>query len=291
VKPAPFKYVAPEDREEVLSILAEHGDDAKVLAGGQSLVPLMNLRLAKPAVVVDINRVRTLAGITVPSSGGITIGAMVRQAHLARARELQDDYQILSHSTRHIGHPGTRTRGTVGGSAAHADPAGELPTLLVTLGARLDVARATGTRTLAANEFFVSTFETALEDDELLTAIQLDPPPAGRRWAYEHVARRHGDFALVAVAVTADLDQNGICNAASIGIAGVAEVPLLATDAAQTLIGTRLGTPDAQAAGQAASEAVDPSSDVHASAEYRRRIVGVLVARAVQALSNGKSRR
>jgi aerobic carbon-monoxide dehydrogenase medium subunit len=289
VKPSRFKYAAPETCEEALTLLAEHGDEAKVLAGGQSLVPLMNLRLAKPSVLVDINRIDSLAKVEESPSGAV-IGATVRQAHAAHCPRLRATYPILTHALQFVGHTGTRTRGTLGGSAAHADPAAELPMLLVTLGARLEVARVTGSRTIAASDFFLSTFETALAEDELLTSIHLDSPPPGRRWGYEHVARRHGDFALVGVAVTADIDEDGVCRAASIGIAGVADVPVLAAEAAQTLLDTRIGSPAAEQVARAVSDAIHPPDDVHASAEYRRRVAGVLVARALATLGNDGSK-
>lgn len=291
MKPPRFEYAAPERVEDALGLLAEFGDEAKVLAGGQSLVPLMNLRLARPAVLVDVNRVAGMDEIVRAPDGGVTIGAMVRQAHALRSGLLAETFPIVPEALQFVGHHGTRARGTVGGSAAHSDPAAEIPTLLVTLDARLEAARTSGRRTIAAEDFFLSTFETDLAEDELLTAIHLAAPPAGARWAYRQMARRHGDFALVGVAMTADVDANGTCLAARIGIAGVSDVPVLAVDAAEALVGTELTTADGEAAARLASESVDPPGDVHASSAYRRRLVGVLVSRAVADLSEREGQR
>lgn len=288
MKPPRFKYAAPERLEDVLELLAEYGDEAKVLAGGQSLVPLMNLRLAKPAVLIDINRVAGLSEIARTPDGGVVIGAMVRQAQAYVAPDLVADYPVIPYALRFVGHHGTRTRGTLGGSAAHSDPAAEVPTLLLTLDARLEAKGPNGRRMIPAEDFFLSTFETDLEEDEVLTAIHLGAAPTVRKWAYQQMARRHGDFALVGVAMTADVDGDGTCQAARIGIAGVSDVPVLASEAMESLVGTRLTAADGEAAGKTAAGAIDPPGDVHASSEYRRRLVSVLVSRAVAALSDGE---
>jgi CO/xanthine dehydrogenase FAD-binding subunit len=285
MKPARFEYVAAESVEETVALLAEYGGDAKVLAGGQSLVPLMNLRLARPAVLVDINRVRGLSGIS--ANGGLTIGATTRQSAVMKSPEVWDGHPIVAAALRHVGHEGTRTRGTFGGSAAHADPAAEVPVLLVTLGATIRVTGPRGDRAIPAAEFFVSTFIAAIEEDEVVTAVHLPQAAPSVRWAHGQLARRHGDFALVGAAMTADVDENGDCRSARLGLSGVADVPVVVDAVAERLVGTRLSAEDAEEAGRIAHDALDPPSDVHATSSYRRRLAQALVSRAVNDLRNG----
>jgi CO/xanthine dehydrogenase FAD-binding subunit len=198
MKPPPFEYDAPGTLDGALDVLAEHGDDAKVLAGGQSLVPLMNLRLARPGRIVDLNRVDELAGLR-EEGGELVIGAMTRTAELERSPVVSERFGLLLEAVRFVGHFQIRNRGTVGGSVAHADPAAELPAVMVALGARFTAAAKSGTRTFDADDFFQGYFTTALRADEVLTEIRV-PEPAGPGYAFEELARRPGDFALGGIA-------------------------------------------------------------------------------------------
>jgi CO/xanthine dehydrogenase FAD-binding subunit len=201
VKPAPFEYDAPESVEEALDLLAQHGDDAKVLAGGQSLVPLLNFRLARPERLVDVNRLGELAYVR-ESDGRLKLGALTRTAAVERSQLVAERWPLLREAVRYAGHPQIRSRGTVGGSVAHADPAAELPAVLTALDARFAVRSARGTRTLAANELFAGFLTTTLAPDELLVEIDVPPLPRGTGAAFVEYARVHGDFALAGAAVT-----------------------------------------------------------------------------------------
>jgi aerobic carbon-monoxide dehydrogenase medium subunit len=279
VKPPAFAYHRPGTVEEALALLAEHGD-AKPLAGGQSLVPAMNFRLAQPTVLVDLNRLDALAGIT-PSDGGVRLGAMARQRAVEQSPLVAAHAPLLAETMPFVAHPQIRNRGTVGGSLAHADPAAELPAVMVALEARFVLRSAAGERTLEAERFFTGLFATALEPGELVTAVDLPAAPARSGSAFEEVARRHGDYALVGVAAQVALDGGGRCAHARIALLSVGDGPTLAPRAAATLAG-QLPTPEAiRAAADAAQADLDPPSDIHASAAYRRRLAGVLTRRAL----------
>ncbi|MEA2285070.1 MAG: aerobic carbon-monoxide dehydrogenase medium subunit [Solirubrobacteraceae bacterium] len=283
MKPARFRYVAPETIAEVLGLLDEHDDgEAKVLAGGQSLIPLMNLRLARPEVLVDVNRLAGLSGIA--ADGAITIGATTRQAEVARAPEVMAGAPLGVEALRFTGHPGTRARGTFGGIAAHADAASEMLAVLLALGAEVTVAGPSGERAIAAADLFVTTFTTSLAETELLTSVRLPKATATSRWAFQHLARRHGDFALVGVAAVADVDDDGRCAGVRIALSGVADVPVLALEAQELLEGGDLAA-QAHEAGRLAAARIDPPDDFHATRRYRRQITETLVARAVRQLA------
>jgi len=218
MKPAPFEYAAPETLEEALELLA--GEDAKALAGGQSLVPLLNFRLARPRLLVDLNRIVGLDGIRV-ENGTLFLGALVRQAALERSDAVAEQWPLLRQAIRFVGHPQTRTRGTVGGSVVHADPAAELPCVLATLGARFHVRSRRGARVVSAGELFVGALITSLEPDELLVEIEVPAPPPGARSAFVEYARTHGDFALAGVALLDSAEERRI------GLLGVAPTPVV----------------------------------------------------------------
>jgi len=218
VKPAPFDYAAPETLEEALDLLAE--EDAKALAGGQSLVPLLNFRFARPRLVVDLNGLAGLDGIRV-ENGTLFLGALVRQAALERSAAVAEQWPLLRQAIRFVGHAQTRTRGTVGGSVAHADPAAELPCVLATLGARFHVRSRRGARVLTAGELFVGPLFTSLEPDELLVEIEVPASPANARSAFVEFARTHGDFALAGVALLESAEETRI------GLLGIAPTPLV----------------------------------------------------------------
>jgi aerobic carbon-monoxide dehydrogenase medium subunit len=282
VKPPRFRYDDPDTLAEVLDLLARHGDGAKVLAGGQSLMPMLNFRLARPSHVIDINRVDGLSGVAV-SEDGLRLGALVRQRTLERAAPIRERCPLLAQAMPFVGHSQIRTRGTLGGNLAHADPASELPAVMVALDAALTVRSAGGARTVAAEDFFVAALTTALAPDELLTEIALPPWPSRTGSSLLEVAKRHGDFALGGVAVRLTLDAQGRVGAARIVCFGVGSRPVRATDAERALVG---GAPSPTAfdqAGRLAAAAVDPSDDIHASAAYRKRLAGVLTARALTA--------
>jgi CO/xanthine dehydrogenase FAD-binding subunit len=278
VKPAPFKYASPESIQEATAVLDQYGDEAKILAGGQSLIPLMNMRLARPEVLVDINRIPDLDGIE--RNGGLTIGATARHAAVMKSPEVTGYAPILAEAMRHVGHVGIRTRGTFGGATAHADPASEIPAIVLALDGEVVVTGPSGERTIRADEFFVSTFTTELGDNELVTAVRLPYQTDQAAWSFHEISRRHGDFALVGVAAVAELDGSGKVAKARIALSGVADTPVRATDAEDALVGQSLAD-GAEEAGRLAEQQLDPSSDFHASSTYRKQVARALVTRAL----------
>lgn len=282
MKPAPFGYHRPQSVEEVTGLLAQYGSEAKVLAGGQSLIPAMNFRLARPAVLIDLNGVPELSYIKAANGSGLRIGAMTRQRAVERSPEVAARAPLLHEAMPFIAHPQIRNRGTVGGSLAHADPAAELPAVAVALNARCRVVSRRGTRTIAAGEFYTGLFSTALSPDEVLVEVEVPAPPRRSGWAFTEVARRHGDYALVGIAVHVTLDERGRCAGARMVLLSVGDGPVLAGEAARSLEGQ---APSAgvirQAAELAATRDVDPPRDIHASAAYRRHLVAVLARRAL----------
>ena len=290
MKPAKFDYYAPVARDEALGLLAQHGYDAKALAGGQSLMPMMNLRLARPAVVVDINRVAGLSGIDSGESG-MTIGAMTRQRDLERSAEVRERFPLITAAVPHIAHFQIRNRGTVGGSLAHSDPAAEIPALCLALDAEITAASSRGERTIAAGDFSLGLLTTALEPDELLTEVRLpwldSDGESQWRWGFREVCRRDGDFALVGAIALLRLDGDNVCREARIAMFGVGDGPARIPGAEAALVGRAV---DADARAEAAtlvSQAVDPGSDIHASAEYRKEVSGVMARRALEDAVSG----
>lgn len=282
MKPAPFDYFAPGTVDEALALLAEHGDEAKPLAGGQSLIPAMNFRLARPRVLVDLNRVEALSYIR-SEKRGVAIGAMTRQRAVERSDVIAHGAPLVAEAMPSIAHPQIRNRGTVGGSIAHADPSAELPAVAVALDARIRARSATGERTIVAADFFKGMLETALEPGELLVDIAFPPLPPRTGTAFLEVARRHGDYALVGVAAVVTLDTKGRCRAARIALLSVGDGPVLAVEGGKTLEGHGPSEELLRAAADAAAmRDVDPPSDIHASAAYRRRLVAVLARRALE---------
>jgi aerobic carbon-monoxide dehydrogenase medium subunit len=275
VKPAPFELHAPESVDDVVRLLAEHGDEAKVLAGGQSLVPMLALRLARFEHLVDVNRVDGLSAIT-RSNGSLRIGATARHAAVERQPDVADGVPLLSRATAKVGHFQIRNRGTLGGAIVHADPAAEQPAVALALDAVMEVRSTSGTRELPASDFFEGTWTTSLRDDELLTAVRF-PVWEGRcGFAVEEIARRSGDFALVGVVCGVGLGGSGVDRAA-IALFGVGATPIRATTAEQAL---REGAPNDEVAAAVMND-IDPIDDLHASADYRRKVAGVITGRAV----------
>ena len=281
MKPAPFDYFSPATVEEALALLVEHGGDAKPLAGGQSLIPAMNFRLARPAVLVDLNRIAELAYVRA-ASGGVAIGAMTRQRAVERSDDVARAAPLVAEAMPSIAHPQIRNRGTMGGSIAHADPSAELPAVMLALDARFRAKSATGERSIPAGEFFKGMLETALAPGELLVEIAVPQLPARSGTAFLEMARRHGDYALVGIAVIVTLDPRGRCKAARLSLLSVGDGPVLATEAGKVLAGQNPSEELLRAAADAAATRdVDPPSDIHASAAYRRQLVAVLTRRAL----------
>lgn len=274
MKPAPFVYEDPRSIDEALHLLDEHGSDCKALAGGQSLMPLLNFRLAQPSVVVDLNRVAELSYLR-RSGGVLRIGAMCRQATLEQSLLGSSTWPLLGEALGLVAHAQIRNRGTVGGSAAHADPAAELPVALTCLDARFHVRSSQGERIVDAADFFVTHLTTTIEPHELLTAIEIDPPPPTAGYAFCEYSRRHGDFALGGAAV--QLGDGDV----RVALLGAADVPVRPTEAEAMLRGVTI---DASTAAEAASVAVreiEPTGDMHGSGRYRRQLIEAMVRRAL----------
>lgn len=276
MKPAKFEYFDPATLDEALSVLDQHGDEAKVLAGGQSLVPLMNMRLAKPSAVIDINR---LAGLDYIQSrnGNVAIGALTRHRAVERSPLLKERCPLLPHAAEHVADIQVRNRGTFGGSIAHADPAAEFCTIALLQGGQIVASSKKGARRIPANEFFVGPLMTCLEPTELVTEV-LVPALPGWAWSFRSVAPRHGDLAIAGVMLVLDADDKGACTEVRIGMFGVGPTPLRAPAAEALLAGNAIDDRlIARAAAEAASE-TEPVTDVRASAEYRRELTRRLVA-------------
>jgi CO/xanthine dehydrogenase FAD-binding subunit len=288
MKPAPFAYAAPGGLAEALTLISDYGADGKVLAGGQSLVPLLAMRLARPAVLIDLNRVRQLDYIR--AGAEVRIGAMTRQRAAELSPVVRRRLPLLAEALAYIGHPQIRNRGTIGGTLAHADPAAELPAVLAALDGRVVLRSSRGTRTLGPEEFFVSYLTTALEPDELLVEVRL-PAHDHMGSAFVEVARRHGDYALVGVAAVVEVNDGRIVRT-RLAFTGVGAVPVRIPELEQALAGRILDEAVLTEAGRIASARVDPEGDIHASAEYRRELAGVLTERALRlAVDRAKGRR
>jgi carbon-monoxide dehydrogenase medium subunit len=283
MKPPAFTYHRPETVAEALAVLAEVGHDGKVLAGGQSLVPLLNMRLAAPGHLVDVNWLAELDEV-VCEPGTVRVGALARHARVERDPAVTAAVPLLAQAIGDIGHTSIRNRGTVVGSLVHADPAAELPAVLVLLGGTMELASAGdgGPRRVAAADFFVGPLESAVRPGELATAAVFPTPPAGSGGAWVEVARRHGDYAVCGVGVLVTLDQGLRVSSARAALISVGPVPA-PVDLTDALAGQPHDAADWAAAGRLAAAAVDPEGDIHASAAYRRHLAGVLTARAAKA--------
>ena len=280
MKPAPFQYVAPESVEETVALLRDHGADGKLLAGGQSLVPLLNMRLARPSVIIDLNRVRGLDYIR-QENGEIAIGAMTRQRAAERSAVVARRLPLLADALPLVGHLQIRTRGTVGGSIAHADPSAELPAVLAALDGTVIIRGSGGTRRLGAREFFISYLTTALRPDELLVEVRF-PAHEQHGTAFLEVARRHGDYALVGVGALVTL-AGDICAQARLAFTGVGPVPVRIPDAEAVVTGKAVTDGTLAQLRKVVTHQIDPTGDIHASAEYRKEVAGVLAQRALRA--------
>lgn len=279
MKPGTFEYADPADLGDLLALLRERGDDAKILAGGQSLVPLLNMRLAMPEVLVDINRVAAQDDLKLEDR--LSIGMLVRQETVERDDRLEREYSLLREAIGWVGHPQIRTRGTVLGSLAHADPAAELPVVFQALDGEMEIASASGTRMVPAEAFFTHIMTTAIKPDEVLVRAHLNRPLANTGTAFLEIARRHGDFAVASVAVSLTVDDGAITGA-RIAMGGVSSTPLRARLAEEFLAGQVAGLDAFGEAGRIASGEAEPVSDIHGSAEYRRELIRVLTQRAFE---------
>ena len=280
MKPAQFEYNDPQSVEEALDLLAKYGDACKVLAGGQSLVPLMNFRLARPERLIDINGIESLTHIE-RENGHLKIGAMVRHSQLEHSAEVAERWPLLTEAIGWVGHSQIRNRGTVGGSAAHADPAAELPAAFAALDASFHLLSKRGPRVLTWKEFFVSEFTTALALDELLTAVEVPEQMASTGSAFVEYARRHGDFALGGAAVTVKLGRDGRCEEVAIALLSAGPAPVRAEGAERHLRGTKLDEASIRSAAAEAVEGLHPTSDIHGSAEYRIGLLHTMTERAL----------
>jgi carbon-monoxide dehydrogenase medium subunit len=276
VKPSTFVHHAPRSVDEALAVLAEFGHDGKVLAGGQSLIPILNMRLAAPGHLVDINRIAGLDTVEVTAEA-VHIGALVRHAQLERHAGAFANLPLLRQALVNVAHPVIRNRGTTVGSIAHADPAGEMPAVLALTSGYVDVAGARGTRKVAASDFFLGPLESCLAEDEMATGASFGCFPAGTGMAFAESTRRHGDYALAGVAAAVTV-LDGLVTSARVSFVSVTPTPGV-LDLSEVLVGSDPKEGDWASAADLAREHVDPDTDIHASAAYRRMLVGVLTAR------------
>jgi carbon-monoxide dehydrogenase medium subunit len=280
MKLPPFDYACPATIPEAVQLLGSH-DDAKAIAGGQSLMPMLAFRLAHPTLLVDLRKLAELRGIRI-SERGVVLGAMVRWRDILDDDRLATAHPLLKAAVAHVAHYQIRNRGTVGGSIAHADPAAEMPGIAMTCDAEIAVVGKSGTRVIQAADFFQGPLMTALTSDEIITEIRLPAWPARRRWGFQEFARRRGDFAMAGAAVFYDPDQSGRARNAHAGAIGVADRPLRLGGVEDALDGQAVDEATIAKAEAAASAMVDPPDDIHASGAYRRALVGTMVERALK---------
>ena len=283
MKPPKFDYYDPRSLDEALALLDRHSDDAKVLAGGQSLMPLLNMRLARPSIVVDINQIEELNYVRA-SDSGIAIGAIARQRALQTEKLIAERVPILREGAYYIAHPQIRSRGTICGSIAHADAAAELPALALALDAEMILTSAKAARTVGAKAFFQSFFTTALKANEILTEVRFPAPPKDSAWSVLEISRRHGDFAIAGIIAGLVLESNReVIAHARLVYFGVGATPIRVTAAEEALIGQAASESAFEAAAQSAKQGIDPTSDIHATEEYRRALAATLTKRALRA--------
>lgn len=278
--PAAFDYHAPETLEEAIALLNSSGDEAKILAGGHSLIPAMRFRLSAPAVLIDINRLSALQYIR-EQNGHLAIGALTREAQLETSGPIHERYPMLEDAAKVIADPLVRNRATVGGNLAHADPANDHPAVMLAFGAEVVAKGPSGERVIAIDDLFQDLFETSLRPGEILTEIRIPRIPPGGGGAYLKIERKVGDYAVAAVAAQLRM-EGGVCRSVRIGLTNVSPVPLRATDAEAALVGSDLSERVLEEAGKAAAAQCDPSADLRGSSEYKRDLVRVLIKRAVR---------
>ena len=282
MKPAPFAWHAPTTQDAALALKAEHGEEARFLAGGQSLIPAMNFRVAQPAVLINLNRVAGLDTLRFEPDGTLVIGATCRYRAIERDPEVARRFPLLVEALAEVAHPQIRSRGTLGGNLSHADPASEMPAVMLALEARFVVRSARGERIVAARDFFIGPLTTALATDEMLAEIHIPPLPPHSGTAFLEFARRRGDYAMCGVTAVVTRDAAGRCTDARIAFLGAGPTPLLAPRASAALVGTALDAIAMDAAAALAVEEVDPLGSVHATPAYQRHLAGVLAVRALR---------
>jgi carbon-monoxide dehydrogenase medium subunit len=281
MKLPPLEYACPTTLSEAVALLASRDGDAKAIAGGQSLMPMMAFRIATPTLLVDLRKLNELRGIKI-SADGVQLGALVRWRDILDDKRLATAHPLLQAAVTHVAHYQIRNKGTVGGSVAHADPAAEMPGIVVTCDAEMSVVGKSGSRVIAAADFFLGALTTALEPDEIITEIKLPAWPARRRWGFQEFSRRRGDFAMAAAAVFYDQDASGKASNAHVGIIGVGDVPLRLTAVEALLNGHAIDEATIARAAEVTSATVNAQEDIHASAAYRRSLAGTRVERALQ---------
>ncbi|MFL4970154.1 MAG: FAD binding domain-containing protein [Xanthobacteraceae bacterium] len=284
MKLPPFRYAAPATLRDAVALLAAHGGDAKAIAGGQSLVPMLAFRVASPALLVDLRKIPDLDRITI-SADGVRLGAMVRWRDIEDDARLDTAHPLLKAAVVHVAHYQVRNRGTIGGSIAHADPAAELPGIAVTCEAEIAVTGASGARVIRAADFFLGPLMTALAANEIITEIRLPAWRRGRRWGFQEFARRRGDFAMAGAALYYDEDASGKATNAHVGVIGVGDVPQRLAEVEAVLNSRVVDDATIAQAERVAAASVNPADDIHASAAYRRALTGTMVERALKSAS------
>jgi aerobic carbon-monoxide dehydrogenase medium subunit len=275
-----FDYEAPATLKEAISLLQKHGDDAKILSGGHSLIPMMKLRFASPEILIDINNIPGLSYIK-EEGGVVKIGALTREVELEHSDLLKKHFPIFADVTKQIADPSVRNRGTIGGNLAHGDAANDHPAVMLALNATIIATGPNGSRSIPIDEFFHGFYQTELQHGEILTEIQIPVPPKGTSSAYHKLERKVGDYATAGCAVQITVDANGVCTAAGIGLTNVNATPMRATRSQEALVGKPISDASIKVAANAASEDCNPSSDLRGSDEYKRHCVGVLIERMV----------
>ncbi len=278
--PAPFDYVAPTTLDEAFELLEKYGDDAKILAGGHSLIPMMKLRFAQPETLIDINNIPGLSYIK-EEDGYLKIGAMAREVDLEHSDLIRDKYPIFTDASKLIADPQVRNMGTVGGNIAHGDAANDHPAVMIAMNAEVIISGAGGSRTVPIDEFFYGFYTTAIQANEILTEIRIPIPETTYGNAYHKLERKVGDYATAGVAVQIGVDESGTCTYAGIGLTNVNATPLRASRSEEALLGSKLTDEDVAKAAQYASEDCNPSSDLRGDEDYKRAMVGVLIKRMV----------
>lgn len=281
MKPCAFEYFSPQSVAEAIELLERYGDEAKILAGGQSLVPMMNFRLARPEILVDINGIKELEYIRTENDE-LVIGALTRERDIEKSPLVVERWPILSKAISYIGHGAIRNRGTIGGSLVHADPSAEIPTALCALNGKVKVLGPSGEKELAPEEFFLTYLTTSLEPSDLLVEVRIPALPQKAGWSFVELSRRSGDFAIVAVGILLFTEKAGVCTEARISMGGVAPTPVRAAEAEAMLAGQKISEKLITQAAQQAAEETDTESDYHASAEYRADMARVFVKKGLQ---------
>lgn len=283
MKPPAFEYVLPKTLEQALELLNEHGDDSKILAGGQSLIPAMNYRLVQPGLMVDINHLEELDYIRSNGSGEVRVGGLTRHRRLEHDRLIADQVPLLHETMPHIAHPQIRNRGTLGGSLVHADPAAELPVIAIATEAVFRVKSSNAEREILAEDFFFGIFMTDIEPEEMLVEVVIPPMPAGTGWSFMEIARRSGDYAMMGIAALITLDEMGKCARAKLVYLNAGDAPISAKEAARMLEGEGMSSEVFEAvAEKAAAEEIDPLGSLHATVEYQRHLAKILTKRALE---------